>query len=142
MGPAPEKASEAVETDTPAAAATSASVVRACPMPRLPSLTRGQPSGRLVTRPSNRFEHHPHHRARLDLSGPMSLLRPAAPLDLSPASAARARRHMLGLYLLLALTVATSLARHPAVRHAPAPTAAELGRILPAGAPGPPATRF
>ncbi len=72
----------------------------------------------------------------------MSLLRPAAPLDLSPTSAARARRHMLGLYLLLGLTVATWLARYPAVRDALDLTAAELGRILLVGALGSLATVF
>lgn len=66
----------------------------------------------------------------------MPLLRPAAPLGLSPASALRARRHMLGLYLLLGLTVATWLARYPAVRDALDLTAAELGRILLVGALG------
>ena len=72
----------------------------------------------------------------------MTLPRPAAPHDLSPASAQRARRHMLGLYLLLGITVATWLARFPAIRDALDLTAAELGRILLFGSLGSLATVF
>lgn len=77
------------------------------------------------------------HRAdRASAQHPERPPRPSRSDDALPAEVLRARRQLLGLYLLLGLTVSSWLARLPSVRASLDLSTSELGTILLVGAVG------